>query len=66
MATMEIDKDGQIIISLETCKELCLKNNDWLRVCVKSDHVELCPACVEVDESVIEDLIHQGILIDVI
>ncbi|MDD2585889.1 MAG: AbrB/MazE/SpoVT family DNA-binding domain-containing protein [Syntrophomonadaceae bacterium] len=65
IASITIDDDGQIILPLELNKQLDLQNNDWLRVSIKSDHIVLIASKDELDEEVVEDLIRQGILIDI-
>lgn len=66
ISRITINDDGHIVIPLQLNKRLKLQNNDWLRVSRKSDCTILIPARVEMDEEIVEDLIHQGILIDVI
>lgn len=65
MAVMKVDKDGQLVLPLEVCKKANLHNNDWLRVKIQPDCMLLIPSRVEIDEEIIEDFIHQGILINV-
>ena len=65
MATLTIAEDGQIRLPLEVNQQLNLKNNDWLKVSIKSDHIVLIPPR-EVDEELIAALIHEGVLIEVL
>jgi len=62
MAAIEINKNGQIVISLAVNQQLNLKNNDWLQVSIQSDHIVLIPPR-EVDEELIATLIHEGVII---
>ena len=64
MATLTIAEDGQILLPLEVNRQLNLKNNDWLKVSIKSDRIVLIPPR-EVDEELIAVLIHEGVIIQV-
>lgn len=63
MFTITINKDGHILLPLEANEKLNLKHNDWIKVQVKLEHIALIPNRSEVDEELIEALIHEGILI---
>jgi len=65
MNTITINELGHIQIPLELNRELNLMNNEQLIVSVKSDHIVIIPSCEEIDENLIEALIHDGIIIDV-
>jgi len=62
MTAIEIDEYGQILLPLEVNQQLNLKNNDWVKVNIKSDHILMIPLR-EADEELIEELIDQGILL---
>ncbi|MEN6460128.1 MAG: AbrB/MazE/SpoVT family DNA-binding domain-containing protein [Syntrophomonas sp.] len=64
-STITIDESGHIRIPLEANQKLNLKDNDWLQVSVKSDHIEINPPSDELDEGLIETLIHEGVIIDI-
>lgn len=60
-----IEDDGQILIPVEVNQHLNLKHNDWLRVNIESDYVVIIPPQIGLDEEMLEQLVHEGILIDV-
>jgi bifunctional DNA-binding transcriptional regulator/antitoxin component of YhaV-PrlF toxin-antitoxin module len=64
-STITIDEAGHIRIPLEANQKLNLEDNEWLQVSVKSDHIEINPSSEELDEDLIEALIHEGVIIDI-
>lgn len=67
--SITIDDFGQILLPLEVNKQLNLKNNDYLKVSIKSDQIVIVPFKSwfddELDEGLLKTLLHEGILIDV-
>lgn len=64
--TIQIGKDGQIILPIEINNELNLHDNDYLKVSIKEKHIELIPTRTELSEEIIQKLIHEGILLEVL
>jgi len=65
MFTATIGKNGQMLqLPLEVNEKLRLKENDWFQACIKPEHIALIHSGSEVDEELLEALIHEGILID--
>lgn len=60
---MTVDSDG-LKLPLELKEKLGLRHNDWIRVCIKSDHIKLITSRIELDKEILDQLIHEGILID--
>jgi len=61
--TMTVYQNGQILIPIELNNKLFLQNNDWLQVKVTADYMVLIPSRV-VEAEIIEELIHEGVLIN--
>lgn len=65
IASITIDEEyGQILVPLEIGQKLNLKNFDWLKVNVLTNKIVLSISREEVDDELIEALIHEGIIID--
>jgi bifunctional DNA-binding transcriptional regulator/antitoxin component of YhaV-PrlF toxin-antitoxin module len=60
-----IEDDGKILIPLEVNQYLNLDHNDWLKVSIESDYIVINPPKIGLDEVLLEELVHEGILIDV-
>ncbi|ACV62543.1 hypothetical protein Dtox_1686 [Desulfofarcimen acetoxidans DSM 771] len=60
-----IDEYGQIMLPLEVNQQLNLKNNEWIKVNIKSDHILLVPSKPGIDEELLDIIMHEGILIDI-
>ncbi len=62
-STITIDESGHLRIPMEVNQVLKLRNNELLKVSVKSDHILIIPSSSELDDDLIEALIHEGIII---
>jgi|GEM_PF-985731 hypothetical protein len=66
--SITINDFGQMLLPLEVNKQLNLQNNDYLKVSIQSNLIVITPfkSCLdqELDEGLIETLLHEGILID--
>lgn len=60
-----VEDNGQILIPLEVNQYLNLEHNDWLKVSIESDYIVIIPPQNGLDEVLLEELVHEGILIDV-
>lgn len=69
MDSITINEHGQILLPLEVSQILNLQNNDVLKVKIESDRVILIPQTAEINdnafEEILEQIIHEGILIDI-
>lgn len=67
--SITIDDFGKILLPLEVNKQLNFKNDDYLKVSIKSNQIVLAPFEFwqeeELDEDILKTLIHEGILVDV-
>jgi len=66
MFNITINQDGHILLPLEIKEKLNLRHNDWFKASFKSEHIVLMHSKSEVDEELIEALIHEGVLIQAI
>ncbi|GAB6181805.1 hypothetical protein JCM14036_31240 [Desulfotomaculum defluvii] len=68
MDSIRINEHGQILLPLEVSQILNLQNNDSLKVKIESDRVLLIPQTDGLNdnlEEILDQIIHEGILIDV-
>jgi hypothetical protein len=65
MATIKINESGHIEIPLKDDQKSKFKDNDYVKVNVKSDRIVIVPTDHELDEELIKALIHDGIIIDI-
>ena len=63
ITNMTTDSDG-LKLPLELKEKLGLMHNDWFRVCIESDHIKLVASGFEPEKEILDQLIHEGVLID--
>lgn len=67
--SITIDDFGKIVLPLEVNEQLNFKNDDYLKVSIKSNQIVLAPLKFwfdeELDEEMLNTLIHEGILVDI-